>query len=293
MVLAGSRLRLTDTVILLVVAATVGVISPGGNEIGPFLSVEQAALSHVVADERRTDVSPGTTSSARSRPPRGAGAGLIARRPALRTVAARRLSPGCLGYAGIGHRAGRSASGVSARPWRRRGRQSRPPARRAGAARVPAGGLQAVAALRPRRLRRRVRHPEHHRLLVPPPVRPRPGDARHGLPVREPPGRRLGAGRGAARPAHRAGEHDDLHAPAVERAADPGPADARVSWAVGVLLARFSISQMDVPTRQAYTMAVVRPDERSAAAGSRASPVRSGRRSRRCWRRCWSAAPGR
>ena len=40
-----------------------------------------------------------------------------------------------------------------------------------------------------------------------------------------------------------------------------------VSWAVGVLLLRFSISQMDVPTRQAYTMAVVRPDERSAAAG--------------------------
>ncbi|MDD2850874.1 MAG: hypothetical protein PHY09_03120 [Desulfuromonadaceae bacterium] len=29
----------------------------------------------------------------------------------------------------------------------------------------------------------------------------------------------------------------------------------------------FSISQMDVPTRQAYTMAVVDPDERSAAAG--------------------------
>jgi MFS family permease len=40
-----------------------------------------------------------------------------------------------------------------------------------------------------------------------------------------------------------------------------------VFWAVGVLLLRFSISQMDVPTRQAYTMAVVRPDERSAAAG--------------------------
>jgi MFS family permease len=34
-----------------------------------------------------------------------------------------------------------------------------------------------------------------------------------------------------------------------------------------VLLARFSISQMDVPTRQSYTMAVVDPDERSAAAG--------------------------
>ncbi len=37
--------------------------------------------------------------------------------------------------------------------------------------------------------------------------------------------------------------------------------------AVMVLLARFSISQMDVPTRQSYTMAVVSAEERSAAAG--------------------------
>ena len=37
--------------------------------------------------------------------------------------------------------------------------------------------------------------------------------------------------------------------------------------AIGCLLARFSISQMDVPTRQSYTMAVVTPEERSAAAG--------------------------
>ncbi|MCU1385308.1 MAG: major facilitator superfamily 1 [Acidobacteria bacterium] len=34
-----------------------------------------------------------------------------------------------------------------------------------------------------------------------------------------------------------------------------------------LLLVRFSISQMDVPTRQSYVMAVVRPEERSAAAG--------------------------
>jgi MFS family permease len=40
-----------------------------------------------------------------------------------------------------------------------------------------------------------------------------------------------------------------------------------VELAILVLLARFSISQMDVPTRQSYTMAVVDPDERSAAAG--------------------------
>ena len=37
--------------------------------------------------------------------------------------------------------------------------------------------------------------------------------------------------------------------------------------AITLLLVRFSISQMDVPTRQSYTMAVVAPEERSAAAG--------------------------
>lgn len=37
--------------------------------------------------------------------------------------------------------------------------------------------------------------------------------------------------------------------------------------AIAVLLLRFCISQMDVPTRQSYTIAVVEPDERSAASG--------------------------
>jgi len=37
--------------------------------------------------------------------------------------------------------------------------------------------------------------------------------------------------------------------------------------AVFVLLVRFSISQMDVPTRQSYIMAIVTPEERAAAAG--------------------------
>src|SRR5207237_13105 len=40
-----------------------------------------------------------------------------------------------------------------------------------------------------------------------------------------------------------------------------------LALAVTVLLLRFAISQMDVPTRQSYTVAVVDPDERSAAAG--------------------------
>jgi MFS family permease len=45
------------------------------------------------------------------------------------------------------------------------------------------------------------------------------------------------------------------------------PLMPNLSLAVTLLLVRFSISQMDVPTRQSYTMAVVAPDERSAAAG--------------------------
>ena len=43
---------------------------------------------------------------------------------------------------------------------------------------------------------------------------------------------------------------------------------APTAWlAVALFLARMSVSQMDVPTRQSYTMAVVDPDERTATAG--------------------------
>src|SRR4029077_10715015 len=45
------------------------------------------------------------------------------------------------------------------------------------------------------------------------------------------------------------------------------PLMPNLTLAVVVLLIRFSISQMDVPTRQSYTMAMVRPEERSAAGG--------------------------
>jgi predicted MFS family arabinose efflux permease len=38
---------------------------------------------------------------------------------------------------------------------------------------------------------------------------------------------------------------------------------------IGLLLARSALSQMDVPTRSSYVMAVVRPEERPAAASMR------------------------
>ena len=56
MVLAGAVFLLTRNPLLLTVAAIIGVISPSGNEIGPFLSIEQAALTQLVPDQRRTQV---------------------------------------------------------------------------------------------------------------------------------------------------------------------------------------------------------------------------------------------
>src|SRR5512146_2143718 len=53
---AGVAFVLTRNVILLVITAIIGVISPSGNEIGPFLSVEQAGLTQLVPDKRRTQV---------------------------------------------------------------------------------------------------------------------------------------------------------------------------------------------------------------------------------------------
>ena len=54
MTAAGLAFAATSSVPLLIVAATIGVISPTGNEVGPFLAVEQSALSQATPDARRT-----------------------------------------------------------------------------------------------------------------------------------------------------------------------------------------------------------------------------------------------
>jgi MFS family permease len=51
---AGVAFAATDALPLLIVAGIVGVISPTGNEVGPFLAVEQAALTEIVPGRRRT-----------------------------------------------------------------------------------------------------------------------------------------------------------------------------------------------------------------------------------------------
>jgi MFS family permease len=56
MTAAGLAFALTHNFLLLIFAGTMGVISPSGNEVGPFLAIEQAALSHVVPGRIRTEV---------------------------------------------------------------------------------------------------------------------------------------------------------------------------------------------------------------------------------------------
>src|SRR5712672_1747176 len=53
---AGITFACTGNFLLLIVAGTIGVISPSGNEVGPFLPIEQAALSEIVSARSRTGV---------------------------------------------------------------------------------------------------------------------------------------------------------------------------------------------------------------------------------------------
>lgn len=56
MILAGLVFAFTRYLILLVLAAIIGTISPSGNEVGPFLSIEQAALPQTAPERHRTQV---------------------------------------------------------------------------------------------------------------------------------------------------------------------------------------------------------------------------------------------
>ena len=56
MALAGLAFAFTSNLVYLIIAGTIGVISPSGNEVGPFLSIEQASLSYLISPQLRTEV---------------------------------------------------------------------------------------------------------------------------------------------------------------------------------------------------------------------------------------------
>lgn len=56
MAVSGAVFATTDSYVVLLAAAIVGVISPSGNEIGPFRAVEESTLAQLVGEEGRADV---------------------------------------------------------------------------------------------------------------------------------------------------------------------------------------------------------------------------------------------
>lgn len=268
MVLAAIAFISTGNLFLLVVAATVGVISPSGNEIGPFLSVEQAALSQIIPDDRRTDVFAWYNLVGSFATAFGALAGgLIAEgalSSGLRGPAA--YQPVLLAYGGIGLalvggflRLSPAIEVNSETATRQPSRLGLHESRRIVfklsllfALDAFGGGfvIQSVIA-----------YWFHLRFGLDP--------ARLGVIFLF---ANLFAGVSALAAgwlARRIGLVNTMvftHLPSNVLLILV-PLMPNEFWAIGTLLLRFSISQMDVPTRQAYTMAVVRPDERSAAAG--------------------------
>ncbi|QJW98525.1 MFS transporter [Frigoriglobus tundricola] len=269
MALAGIVFVSTDSFVLLLIAATIGVISPSGNEIGPFLSVEQAALSHIVSDERRTDVFAwynlvGSFSTALG----ALAGGLIAAEAQHRgLVGAAAFRLVLLTYAGIGVALIGGFVWVSSAVEVTRD-ESRP------APKVVLGlhesrrtvfKLSLLFALDALGggfvIQSRIAYWFYLTYKLDPALIGTIflfANVLAGVSA-------LAAGWLA----RRIGLLNTMiftHLPSnVQLVLVPLMPD--VYWAVCVLLARFSISQMDAPTRQAYTMAVVRPDERSAAAG--------------------------
>jgi MFS family permease len=56
MLAAGIVFAYTHNFFILLIAAAIGVISPSGNEVGPFLSIEQAALTQTIPSQKRTHI---------------------------------------------------------------------------------------------------------------------------------------------------------------------------------------------------------------------------------------------
>ncbi|KAF9701980.1 hypothetical protein EKO04_000396 [Ascochyta lentis] len=53
---SGAVFATSSSYAALLAAAVVGVVSPSGNEIGPFRAVEESTLAHLVGEEKRADV---------------------------------------------------------------------------------------------------------------------------------------------------------------------------------------------------------------------------------------------
>jgi MFS family permease len=271
MVGAGLVFAVTSWVPLLILAATIGVISPTGNEVGPFLAVEQAALSQAIPDARRTPTFAWYNVAGYIATAVGAlGAGVVSQMLlAVGFAPADAYRAIVVGYAIVGLlmafvfdrvspavEAPRAAAAADDGIRRRLGltRSKGVVARLSALFSIDAFGGGFI----PQSL---MAYWFHLRFGVEPAVL---GAIFFGANL-------LAAvsSLSASRIAARIGLVNTMvftHLPSNVLLILV-PLMPNLSLAVAVLLLRFSLSQMDVPTRQSYVMAVVEPDERSAAAG--------------------------
>ena len=268
MIFAGLMFALTRNWLLLTLAAIIGTISPSGNEVGPFLSIEQAALPQTAPDRLRTQVFAWYNLAGSFSTALGAlcGGGLVA---LLKEVGVAHLDSYravVIGYAllGIGLallfsrlsvavEVAEIKSAVKSRFGLHRSRRVVAKLAMLFAIDAFAGGFVVQSW---------VAYWFHQHYGVQEGVL---GGIFFGANILA----GLSA-LAAARIAARIGLINTMvwtHIPS-NILLILVPLMPNLPLAIAVLLARFSISQMDVPTRQSYIMAVVDPDERSAAAGA-------------------------
>jgi MFS family permease len=271
MVGAGLLFAATTDFWWLLLGATLGILSPSGNEVGPFLAIEQAALSSAVSDQERTRAFARYTLTGSFATAAGALAGgalseglqragwgpLASYRAVVVLYAAlgmallglfARLSPGVEAPATTA--AVPPAGGVGFGLHRSRGTVLR------------LSGLFAVDAFAGGFIVQSFLAAWFH-------ARFGAGEALIGAVFF---GANLLAGLSALAAAPLARRFGLINTMVFTHLPSnllllAVPLMPTLPLAAGILFLRFSISQLDVPTRQSYTMAVVAPDERAAAAG--------------------------
>ena len=270
MLFAGVVFAFTSWVPLLILAGAIGVISPTGNEVGPFLAIEQAGLTQIVPDRRRTATFAWYNVAGYVATATGALSAGVASQALLASglPEADAYRAIVIGYALIG-----TLMAIGA--WRLGARIEAPPAarrddgirRRFGLGRSKSVVLKLSVLFSidafgggfiPQSL---MAYWFHLQYGVEPAVLGAIFFAANLLAAV--------SSLSAARIAARFGLINTMvftHIPSNVLLILV-PLMPTLPLAVLVLLVRFSLSQMDVPTRQSYVMAVVDPDERSAAAG--------------------------
>jgi MFS family permease len=267
MVLAGVLFAFSGNFWILLVAATIGVISPSGNEVGPFLSIEQAALSQTISHAERTEVFAwynltGSVATALGALAGGVTVSLL-QEWGLEGVASYQPLP--IVYAFIGLLL--AVTFVCLSPA-----TEAPPSMGSAATHFglgqSAGTVWKLAALFSLDafgggfvVQGLLAYWFYVRFEVDPATL---GGIFFGANLLA-----AGSSLAAAWLARRIGLVNTMvftHLPSNVLLMLV-PLMPNLPLAIAVLLLRFSISQMDVPTRQSYTMAVVRPEERSAASG--------------------------